>query len=76
MVAVLAVVVVAVIAKIVIAVLFVYCALANPGLGRVFYIGGFKVDAGVKRIFYAVYAAAMAVIFVLSFFVENSSRKK
>ncbi|MCC8079135.1 MAG: hypothetical protein LIO57_03600 [Oscillospiraceae bacterium] len=58
------------------AVLFVYCALANPGLGRVFYIGGFKVDAGVKRIFYAVYAAAMAVIFVLSFFVESGSRKK
>ena len=40
-------------AMLIAAAVFVLCALSNPGLGRVFYIGSIKIGADVKRIFYA-----------------------
>lgn len=53
----------------VVAVIFVACALANPALGSVFYIGNIRIGSDVWRTFYAIYAIVMAILFVLSFFV-------
>ena len=52
-----------------VAIIFIACALANPTLGRTFYIGGIAIGAEVWRVFYAIYAIVMAILFVLSFFV-------
>lgn len=53
----------------VVAIIFVACALANPALGRTFYIGNIAIGAEIWRVFYAIYAIVMAILFVLSFFV-------
>lgn len=53
----------------VVAVVFISAALANPGFGRVFYIGDFRVDSEVWHTFYNIYAIVMILLFVLSFFV-------
>ena len=53
----------------VVAIIFIVCALANPALGRTFYIGEIAIGAEVWRVFYAIYAIIMAILFVLSFFV-------
>ena len=53
----------------VVAIIFIACALANPALGRTFYIGNIAIGAEVWRVFYAIYAIIMAILFVLSFFV-------
>lgn len=52
-----------------VAIIFIACALANPALGRTFYIGEIAIGAEVWRVFYAIYAVMMAILFVLSFFV-------
>ena len=51
------------------AIIFIACALANPALGRTFYIGNIAIVAEIWRVFYASYAIVMAILFVLSFFV-------
>ena len=43
--------------------------MATPALGRTFYIGDIAIGAEVWRVFYAIYAIVMAILFVLSFFV-------
>ena len=48
---------------------FIACALANPALGSTFYIGDIAIGAKVWRVFYAIYAIVMAILFILSFFV-------
>ena len=53
----------------VVAIIFIACALANPALGKTFYIGDIAMGAEVWRVFYAIYAIIMAILFVLSFFV-------
>ena len=53
----------------VVAIIFVACALANPALGRTFYIGNIAIGAEIWRVFYAIYAIVMAILFILSFFV-------
>ena len=58
-------------AMLIVAVVFVLCALSNPGLGRVFYIGSIRIGADVKRIFYAVYVVVIAALFGISFFVKD-----
>ena len=55
----------------IVAVIFVLCALSNPALGKVFYIGSIKINADVKRAFYAVYVIVMVSLFGISFFVKN-----
>lgn len=55
----------------VIAVIFVFCALSNPGLGRTIYIGDFAFDARCWRICYALYAVLMVGFFIASFFVKD-----
>ena len=49
--------------------IFVACALGNPALGRVFYIGNIKIGVEIWRVFYAIYAIVMCGLFVASFFV-------
>lgn len=55
----------------VIAIVFLICVFSNPGLGKVFYIGSLRIDAGIKRAFYAIYAIIMVGLFALSFFVKK-----
>ena len=56
------------------AIIFVCCILANPGLGSVFYIGSFKLDVTVMRIFYAGYAIVMVLLFILSFVIKEKPK--
>lgn len=58
-------------AMLVVAVIFVICALSNPALGSAFYIFGIRIGADIWRMFYRVYAAAMVILFVSSFFVKK-----
>ena len=55
----------------IVAIVFVFCALSNPALGKVFYIGSIKIGADIKRAFYAVYAIVMVALFGVSFFVKD-----
>ena len=55
----------------VIAVIFVFCALSNPALGRTIYIGSFAFGAEQWRVCYAIYLLVMAGLFLSSFFVKN-----
>ena len=55
----------------IVAVTFALCALSNPALGKVFYIGSIKINADVKRAFYAAYVIVMVFLFGISFFVKN-----
>ena len=55
----------------IVAAVFVFCALSNPALGKVFYIGSIKIGADIKRAFYAVYALVMVALFGISFFVKD-----
>lgn len=55
----------------IVAVAFVFCALSNPALGKVLYIGSIKIGADIKRAFYAVYTIVMVALFGISFFVKD-----
>ena len=52
-----------------VAIIFIACALANPALGSTFYIGEIAIGAEEWRVFYAIYAIVMGILFVMSFFV-------
>ena len=58
-------------AMFVVAVIFVFCALACPTLGRTIYIGDFKFGAEKWRFCYKVYAVVMVALFGISFFVKE-----
>ena len=55
----------------VVAVIFVFCALACPTLGRTIYIRDFKFGAEQWRFCYKVYAVVMVALFGISFFVKE-----
>ena len=55
----------------VVAVVFVFCALSNPALGRTIYIGSFAFGAEQWRVCYAIYLLVMAGLFLASFFAKN-----
>ena len=55
----------------VIAVIFVFCALSNPGLGSTIYIGDWAFGAEQWRFCYRVYALVMIGLFGSSFFVKK-----
>ena len=55
----------------VVAVIFVFCALACPTLGRTIYIGVFKFGTEQWRFCYKVYAVVMVALFGISFFVKE-----
>lgn len=54
----------------IVAVVFIFCAMSNPALGKAFYIGNIKIGADIKRAFYAIYAIVMASFFGISFLVK------
>ncbi len=60
----------------IIAVIFVFCALSNPGLGRVFYIFGIPIGVEVWRAFYKLYAIVMILLFASSFFVKSGKAEQ
>lgn len=55
----------------IIAVVFVFIALSCPTCGSVFYIGSIRIGSEVWRVFYAIYAIVMVLLFVASFFVPK-----
>ena len=55
----------------IVAVVFVFCALSNPTLGKTIYIGTFAFGADLWRVCYAVYAIVMVALFAVSFFVKE-----
>lgn len=58
-------------AMLVIAVVFVLCALSAPNLGRTIYIGSYRFGAAQWRVCYAAYAIVMVALFAASFFVKK-----
>ena len=62
-------------AMFVVAVVFVFCALACPTLGRTIYIGDFKFAAEQWRFCYKVYAIVMVALFGISFFVKEKKQE-
>lgn len=60
----------------VIAVIFVACALSAPNLGRTIYIGDLKFGAEQWRVCYAVYAIVMVLLFVASFFAKTDAKER
>lgn len=55
----------------IVAVIFVFCALSCPTLGQVFYIGNIEIGPEIWRAFYAVYAIVMVALFGISFFLND-----
>ena len=58
-------------AMFVVAVVFVFCALACPTLARTIYIGNFAFGAEEWRLCYKIYAIVMVSLFGVSFFVKE-----
>lgn len=55
----------------VIAIIFVICALSAPNLGHTIYIGSYEFGAEQWRICYAIYMIIMAALFISSYFVKE-----
>ena len=55
----------------IVAVVFVFCALSAPTLGKTIYIGNFVFGAEQWRFCYKVYAIFMVALFGISFFVKD-----
>ena len=55
----------------IVAIVFVLCALSAPNLGTTIYIGSFAFGAEQWRFCYKVYATVMVGLFVASFFVKD-----
>lgn len=58
----------------IVAVVFVFCALSNPALGNTIYIGSFAFGAEQWHFCYKVYAIIMVGLFVTSFFVKEKKQ--
>lgn len=54
-----------------VAIIFVLCAISDPALGRAVYIGPFRFGSEQWRICYAAYLAVMVGLFAASFFVKD-----
>lgn len=54
-----------------VALVFVFCALSAPTLGKTIYIGNYRFGAEQWIFCYKVYAAVMIVLFLVSFFVKD-----
>ncbi len=58
----------------IVAVVFIFCALSNPTLGKTIYIGNFVFGAEQWRFCYKIYASVMVGLFAISFFVKEKSK--
>lgn len=56
----------------IIAVVFVFCAVSCPTLGSTIYIGNFQFGAEQWRVCYALYVLVVVCLFAASFFVKRS----
>ena len=59
----------------IVAVVFVFCALSAPTLGRTLYIGPFVFGAEQWHFCYKVYALVIIALFAASFFVKKDDDK-
>ena len=59
-----------------IALIFLFCAISCPTLGHVFHLGPFRIAAEQRQIFYRLYAAVTVGLFLLSFFVRERKPPK
>ena len=58
-----------------IALVFLFCAISCPTLGNVFHLGPFRIAAEQRRVFYRLYAAVTAGLFLLSFLPQKRKPK-
>lgn len=58
----------------IVAVIFVFCAISNPQLGHAIYIGNFRFGADQWRVCYAIYVVVMIGLFITSFFVKKGPK--
>ena len=58
-------------AMFIVAVIFIFCALSNPALGKTIYIGSFRFGAEQKHLFYALYVILMDGLFIASFITKE-----
>ena len=58
----------------VVAIVFVFCALACPTLGKTIYIGDYAFGAEQWRFCYKIYAIVMAALFGASFVIKEKQR--
>lgn len=56
--------------------IFLFCAISCPTLGHVFHLGPFRIAAEQRQVFYRLYAAVTAGLFLLSFFVRERKPPK
>ena len=54
-------------ALLLLALIFLFCAVSCPTLGHVFQLGPFRIAAEQRQVFYRLYAAVTAGLFLLSF---------
>ena len=59
-----------------VAAVFLAVALSHPELGSTVHIGCIHIGSAVWRVFYAVYVIVMAVLLVISFFIDPKGEKK
>ena len=59
-----------------IALVFLFCVISCPTLGRVFHLGPFRIAAEQRQAFYRLYAAATGGLFLLSFLVRERKTPK
>ena len=57
-----------------IAIIFVFCALSAPNLGRTLYIGNYEFGAEQWRMCYKIYVVIMISLFIGSFFIKERTR--
>lgn len=58
----------------VVAIVFVFCALACPTLGKTIYIGDYAFGAEQWRFCYKIYAIVMVALFCASFIIKEKQR--
>ena len=58
----------------VVAIVFVFCALACPTLGKTIYIGDYAFGAEQWRFCYKIYAIVMVALFSASFVIKEKQR--
>ena len=58
----------------VVAIVFVFCALACPTLGKTIYIGDYALGAEQWRFCYKIYAIVMVALFSASFVIKEKQR--
>ena len=59
----------------IVALVFLFCVLSCPTLGHVFHLGPFRIAAEQRQVFYRLYAAVTAGLFLLSFLPQKRRPK-